>query len=63
MVSLKEYVRRVGADKFYADHIRFLYDVLKAKNKKVMMWGRYHYEISASVIRIAKGYHLFELEL
>lgn len=35
----KEYVRRVGADKFYADHIRFLYDVLKAKNKKVMMWG------------------------
>ena len=23
----------------------------------------YHYEISASVIRIAKGYHLFELEL
>lgn len=35
----KEYVHRVGPDKFYADHIRFLYGILKAKNKKVMMWG------------------------
>lgn len=35
----KEYVKKVGADEFYARHIRFLYDLLKAKNKKVMMWG------------------------
>lgn len=35
----REYVQKVGADQFYARHIRFLYDLLKAKNKKVMMWG------------------------
>lgn len=33
------YVSRVGAPKFYADHIKFLYDVLKRKGKKTMMWG------------------------
>lgn len=35
----REYVQKIGADEFYARHIRFLYDILKTKNKKVMMWG------------------------
>lgn len=35
----KEYVQKIGADEFYARHIRFLYDIVKAKNKNVMMWG------------------------
>lgn len=35
----REYVARVGADRFYADHVRFLYDVLKAKGKTMMLWG------------------------
>ena len=35
----QEYVQKIGADQFYAEHIRFLYNALKAKNKKVMMWG------------------------
>lgn len=33
------YVRKVGPEKFYADHIRFLYQILKKKGKKTMMWG------------------------
>lgn len=35
----QDYARRVGAAKFYADHIKFLYGVLKGKGKKTMMWG------------------------
>lgn len=35
----KDYVKKIGPQKFYADHIRFLYDILKKKGKKVMMWG------------------------
>lgn len=35
----KDYVARVGADKFYADHVRFLYDVIKAKGKRTMVWA------------------------
>lgn len=31
--------KKVGAARFYADHIRFLYDVLKSKGKKLMLWG------------------------
>lgn len=35
----KSYTDSVGVAKFYADHIRFLYDVVKAKGKQLMMWG------------------------
>ncbi len=35
----KKYIDSVGAAKFYADHLRFLYDVVKRHNKKLMMWG------------------------
>ncbi|MCG2615867.1 family 20 glycosylhydrolase [Terrimonas sp. NA20] len=35
----KEYVDSVGPAKFYADHLKFLYDVVKAKGKRMMMWG------------------------
>lgn len=35
----KAYIDSIGADRFYADHLNFLYDVLKSHNKKMMMWG------------------------
>ncbi|GAB3696036.1 hypothetical protein GCM10027592_18610 [Spirosoma flavus] len=35
----KAYVDSVGVAKYYADHIKFLYDVLKKQNKQLMMWG------------------------
>lgn len=35
----KAYIDSIGADRFYADHLNFLYDVLKGHNKKMMMWG------------------------
>ncbi|GAB4045990.1 family 20 glycosylhydrolase [Spirosoma litoris] len=35
----KAYVDSVGVAKYYADHIRFLYDVLKKQHKQLMMWG------------------------
>lgn len=35
----KAYVDSVGAGRYYADHIRFLYDIVKRHNKKLMMWG------------------------
>ncbi|WP_080058273.1 family 20 glycosylhydrolase [Spirosoma aerolatum] len=35
----KAYVDRVGVAKYYADHIKFLYDVLKKQHKQLMMWG------------------------
>ena len=35
----KEYVASIGADTYYANHVRFLYDILKAKGKRVMLWG------------------------
>jgi len=35
----KSYVDSVGAAKFYADHLRFLYDVVKSHGKRMMMWG------------------------
>lgn len=35
----KAYADSVGAAKFYADHLRFLYDVVKSHGKKMMMWG------------------------
>lgn len=35
----KAYVDSIGAGRYYADHIRFLYDIVKRHNKKLMMWG------------------------
>jgi hexosaminidase len=35
----KKYSDSVGVGKFYADHIRFLYDVVRSHNKQMMMWG------------------------
>lgn len=35
----KSYVDSVGAAKFYADHLKFLYDVVKSHGKRMMMWG------------------------
>lgn len=35
----KPYVDSVGAAKFYADHLKFLYDVVKSHGKRMMMWG------------------------
>lgn len=35
----KSYVDSVGPGRYYADHIRFLYDIVKRHNKKLMMWG------------------------
>jgi hexosaminidase len=35
----KKYIDSVGAARFYADHLRFLYTILKRHNKKMMMWG------------------------
>ncbi len=35
----KAYVDSVGVARYYADHIKFLYDVLKKNGKQLMMWG------------------------
>ncbi|TKC56538.1 glycoside hydrolase [Pedobacter hiemivivus] len=35
----KKYTDSVGIAKFYADHLKFLYDVVKRNGKKLMMWG------------------------
>ncbi|TDE15215.1 glycoside hydrolase family 20 zincin-like fold domain-containing protein [Dyadobacter psychrotolerans] len=35
----KAYIDSIGADRFYADHLNFLYGILKAHNKKMMLWG------------------------
>jgi hexosaminidase len=35
----KKYTDSVGVAKFYADHIKFLYDIVRSHNKQVMMWG------------------------
>ncbi len=37
--SSKSYTDSVGVTKYYADHIKFLYDIVKRHNKKLMMWG------------------------
>lgn len=34
-----DYVAKHGASQVYADHIRWVYDVLKPLGKRVMMWG------------------------
>ncbi|SEI45968.1 Glycosyl hydrolase family 20, catalytic domain [Dyadobacter koreensis] len=35
----KAYIDSIGAARFYADHLNFLYDILKRHNKKMMLWG------------------------
>ncbi|MFT3824657.1 MAG: glycoside hydrolase family 20 zincin-like fold domain-containing protein [Chitinophagaceae bacterium] len=35
----KAYADSVGKARFYADHIKFLYNVVKKHNKTMMMWG------------------------
>jgi hexosaminidase len=35
----KKYIDSIGAARFYADHLKFLYDVVTRHNKKMMMWG------------------------
>jgi len=35
----KAYIDSIGPDRFYADHLTFLYGVLKKHNKKMMLWG------------------------
>ncbi|WP_215239605.1 glycoside hydrolase family 20 zincin-like fold domain-containing protein [Dyadobacter helix] len=35
----KGYIDSIGADRFYADHLNFLYGVLKKHKKKMMLWG------------------------
>lgn len=35
----KHYIDSVSPAKFYADHIQFLYDIVKRHGKKLMMWG------------------------
>lgn len=35
----KNYVDSVGVAKFYADHLNFLYNVVKQHGKQMMMWG------------------------
>jgi hexosaminidase len=35
----KKYTDSVGVAKFYADHLKFLYDVVKKNGKQLMMWG------------------------
>lgn len=35
----KPIVDSIGAAAFYANHVRFLYDIVKKKNKQLMVWG------------------------
>ena len=35
----KPYIDSVGPAKFYADHLKFLYDIVKSHGKRMMMWG------------------------
>jgi hexosaminidase len=35
----KKYTDSIGVTRFYADHIKFLYDVVKSHKKQLMMWG------------------------
>ncbi|RYG46810.1 MAG: glycoside hydrolase, partial [Chitinophagaceae bacterium] len=35
----KPYIDSIGPAKFYADHLKFLYDVVKSHGKRMMMWG------------------------
>jgi hexosaminidase len=35
----KTYIDSIGADRFYAYHLNFLYDIIKRHHKKMMLWG------------------------
>lgn len=35
----KPYIDSVGPAKFYSDHLKFLYDIVKSHGKRMMMWG------------------------
>lgn len=35
----KTYIDSIGSARFYADHLTFLYDVVRRHGKKMMMWG------------------------
>lgn len=35
----KPYIDSIGQARFYADHLKFLYDVVKSHGKRMMMWG------------------------
>ena len=35
----KAYIDSIGPGRFYADHLRFLYDIVKRHGKRMMMWG------------------------
>lgn len=35
----KKYTDSVGVTRFYSDHIKFLYDVVRSHGKQLMMWG------------------------
>ncbi len=35
----KAYIDSIGPARFYADHIKFLYDIVQQHHKKLMIWG------------------------
>lgn len=35
----KPYIDSIGQARFYADHLKFLYDIVKSHGKRMMMWG------------------------
>jgi len=35
----KPYIDSIGQARFYTDHLKFLYDVVKSHGKRMMMWG------------------------
>jgi hypothetical protein len=51
----KEYVKqKKGAEYVYAQHIQWVYDVLKSQGKRVMMWGDIAAKDSAITMRLPK---------
>ncbi len=51
----KEYVKQKGgAEYVYAQHIQWVYDVLKSQGKRVMMWGDIAAKDSAITMRLPK---------
>ncbi|MCR4681657.1 MAG: chitobiase/beta-hexosaminidase C-terminal domain-containing protein [Bacteroidales bacterium] len=49
-----DYVTQHGASQVYADHIRWVYDVLKPLGKRVMMWGDIAAKDSAITAQLPK---------
>lgn len=50
----RDYVAQHGASQVYADHIRWVYDVLKPLGKRVMMWGDIAAKDSAITAQLPK---------